>query len=365
MATLLGALNIKDSERPFTTTAGIQLVWDYTMQIVARYNEEVDAGTKIFVQGDTREYKEVYELPGGGYLEEEGFEGSPTAEIKRGGRFDVSYPLRQYGASIGYNEIGLAYLEMGQYEATIQTVLNQNSKTVFRDILGAIFNNAPPTFNDFIRGSLTIRALANQDGTLYPQTFGSDAPAEENFYLAPGYAESGISNTNNPFTAIINKFEPHFGSPTGGSHVVVFINNSALQYAKALADFVSVTYHNVEPGDQTPTARLDINGVPLPPGSRIVGVCDGATIVQWNRIPSGWMVGALPGVTPPPLKRRIDDEKSRLTPGLQLAAEGEKHPYFVRRWRNRYGYGVGNRLGMVVVALNGTGTYTVPTTYAR
>ena len=45
--------------------------------------------------------------------------------------------------------------------------------------------------------------------------------------------------------------EPHFGSPTGGTQMVVFVNSSAVPYIKPLTDFVPSPYWNVQPGDNT------------------------------------------------------------------------------------------------------------------
>lgn len=363
MGLLYGALDIKDSERPFTDLNGARLIWDYTQELLARYNREVDDVTRIFVQGDTTEFKERYELAGVGYMQKTDPRiGSQVAAVSRTGNWDVAYPLNQYEEAIAYNDIALAYLSMGQFEAAIQTVLNVNNRTIFYEIMRALFNNAPPAFSDWLKGSLTVVPLANGDAVTYPQVFGSDTEATENFYLAPNYAESGITDTNNPFQKILDVVEPHFGSPTGGTHVVVFVNRSAMPYVELLTDFVPTPYWNVQPGDHT-AVPVNVGGVQLPEGCRIAGVCNGCTIVVWSRIPSGWMVATMPGITPAPIKRRVDDTASNLTPGLKLINRDQNYPFTVNQWRNRYGYAVGNRLGAVVVALNGTTSYTVPTLY--
>ena len=173
--------------------------------------------TRLFVQGTTSNHQERYELAGGGELEEEGFLGAITGEVNRSGSWDVAYPIYQFGRGLGYDDISLSYLTMGQYEAAIQTILNQNNNTSFRLILKGLFKNTTTAFTDRIYGSLTIQTLANGDSVVYPPKYGATSEATENFYLAPNYTEATISDTNDPIKAIRDTLEPHFGFPQGAA----------------------------------------------------------------------------------------------------------------------------------------------------
>lgn len=362
MGQLFGALGIADSERAFAEVQGQMLIWDETHRVFQQWNEDMEAATALFVQTTTEDHKERYELPGGGESQDEdAYASSESASVKRSGSWDVAYPIFQGGDSLSYTDVALGYLTMGQYEAHVQTILNRANNSTFKRILRPIFKNTNTAFTDPIKGALTLVPLANNDGTLYPPPYGTEAEAQQNFYLAPSYSESGISNANNPFTLIRNALEPMYGFPQGGSPIVALVNTTAVQYARALAGFDEYTNRYADPGDDITT----LTGLPdLPPGMRIVGVDGeaGVVIAEWPRMPSGWMIG-LHLDAPKPLKRRVDPANTNLPRGLHVWSKTQDNPYQTSRWRLREGYGVGNRIGAVVVALNGTNTYSIPTAY--
>lgn len=358
MAGLFGHLNIADADRPFTIVQGQEVMYRETELIFQRWNADMEGALKLFVEETTENFKMRYKLPGNGYLQEEGPQ-SESAAVKANGSWDIALPLRQYGAAMSWDDVTLGYMSMKEFENHVQTVINQNNNTVFYLILKALFNNANVTFNDPIHGNLTCVPLANGDSVVYPPVFGSTTEATANFYLAPNYTEATISNTNNPFKTIRDTLEPYWGFPQGGSPIVALVNTSAVSYAKLLAGFDEFTNRYLMPGANITTLT------DLPPefqGGRIVGVCDGVVIVEWPRMPSGWMIG-LHMDAPKPLKRRRDPADTGLNVGLQLKTRDEQYPFENARWRHRVGFGVGNRLNAVVVALNGTSSYSIPTAY--
>lgn len=361
MSVLFGSLGLADSERAFATVEGQVMMWQATQQVFDQWNRDAEDGTRLFVQETTEAFKERYYLPGGGTLEELGFDDAPMGEVKRGGSWDVAYPIRNFGAALSYTEVALGYLTVGQYEAAVQTVLNQNNNTLFNLILRAIFKNTNTTFTDPIHGALTCVPLANGDAVLYPPPYGTTAEATQNFYLAPGYAESGISDTNNPFLLAKNTLEPLYGFPEGGSPIAVLCNGSAVPYARLLNTFDEVPARNVQPGDNV-TVPINAASSLIPAGGRLVGTCEGCDVVEWPRIPSGWMI-ALHLMAPKPLKRRVDPGNTGLSSGLQTVTRTLEFPFQTGRWKHRLGFGVGNRIGAVAIALNGTATYTIPTAY--
>jgi hypothetical protein len=68
---------------------------------------------------------------------------------------------------------------------------------------------------------------------------------------------------------------------------------------------------------------------------------------------------------PKPLKRRVDPASTGLGRGLQLVSSNEEFPLQGATYRNRYGFGVGNRLNGVVMEIAAGGGYTVPTGYSH
>jgi hypothetical protein len=361
MAGLLGNLNMADTDRPFTIVEGQEVVYRETELIFARWTEDMQAALELFVQEVTETFKERYKLPGSGYSQEEDTGGgaAPSAAIKASGYWETAYPLRQFGDTLSFDDIVLGYMTVKEFENHLQTVINRNNNLVFGLILKSLLNNASYAFQDTIHGSLTIQPLANQDGTTYPPVFGAVADAQAQNYLAPNYTEAQISDTNDPYALIRNTLEPHFGFPQGGSPIIALVNTSAVPASRLLTDFDQFTNRYILPGGNVSTL------IDLPEafqGGRIVGVCDGVVIIEWPRIPSGWILG-MHLDAPRPLKQRKDPVSTGIPTGLQMVTKDMTHPWMNNRWRNRIGFGVGNRLNGVAVALNGTSSYSVPTIY--
>lgn len=363
MGQLFGALGIADSERAFAGVSGQALIWDATQRVFQQYNEDMEAALSLFVQETTDRHKERYELPGGGESQDEDESSSTeTASVKRSGSWDVAYPIAQIGDSLSYTDVELGYLTMGAYEAHVQTILNRSNNATFRKVLRAIFKNTNTTFTDKIWGALTCVPLANGDSVVYPPPYGTTAEATQQFYIGTSYAEAAVSNANNPFKLLRDKLEPMYGFPQGGSPIVALCNGSTVPYARALSGFDEYTNRYNDPGDNITT----LTGLPgLPSGMRIVGVDSeaGVVIVEWPRIPAGYIIG-LHMDAAKPVKRRVDPGDTNLTPGLQMWTKTVGEPYETARWRNRQGFGVGNRIGAVVVFLAGNSTYAIPAGYS-
>jgi hypothetical protein len=361
MAGLLGHLNMADTDRPFTIVQGQEVMYRETEQIFARWNDDMMAAKQLFVEAVTENFKERFKLPGSGYSQEEDTAGdaAPSAAVKASGSWDVAYYLRQFGDTLSFDDVVLGYMSLKEFENHLQTVINRNNNLEFGLILKSLFNNAIIPFNDPIHGALSVQPLANGDAVTYPPVFGAVTDATANNYLAPSYIESGITDTNNPFKLIRDTLEPHFGFPEGGSPIIALVNTSAVGYAKLLTDFDEFTNRYLLPGGNVTTL------IDLPEGfqgGRIVGVCNGVVILEWPRIPTGWMLG-MHLDAPRPLKQRVDPANTNLPRGLHMKTRDMEHPFLNNRWRNRIGFGVGNRLNGVAVALNGTSAYTVPTIY--
>lgn len=361
MGVLLGHLNMADTDYPFTIVNGQEVMYAEAQKVFQRYNADFEAAQSLFVQGQTENFKERHKLPGSGYLEEEdaGGNAGPSSSAKAAGSYDVAYPLKQYGRAFSFDDVVLGYMSLMEFENHLQTIINMNNDLGFNLILKPLFNNVAQTFQDVQHGALTIQCGANQDGTLYPPVFGSIVDAQANNYLAPNYIESAISDANNPYKLIRDTLEPHYGFPQGGSPIIALVNTSAVSTSKLLTNFDEFTNRYLIPGANITT----LTGLPEGfQGGRIVGVSDGVVIVEWPRIPTGWMLG-MHMDAPKPLKRRVDPARTGIAPGLKMVSKDMEFPFHNNRWRNRLGYGVSERLNIVAVALNGTPSYTVPTLF--
>jgi hypothetical protein len=309
MSTIFGALNLNDTDRVFQATAGQQVIYDAVTQYLDRFNQDMQDAMSIFVENTTSNYTERYKLPGSGYLQRRGL-AARTGEVKANAGWDVSFPLEDFGASFAADDVTMAYMTVGDLDRHVQTVVNQDRNTRRQEILYAIFHGVSRTHIDPLWGSLTIQPLASGDSVLYPPILGVQTEATENHVYGSNYAASAISDTNNPYATIRDELEEHFGAPTAGSNIVVFINPAQTAKTVALTDFSEVEDRFVMLGTQTDKAR----GLPNVPG-KVIGRCSGVWVVEWRWIPSGYMFGIHLEVAKP-LTMRVDPADTGLSSGL-------------------------------------------------
>lgn len=360
MAGIFGHLNLDDSDYVYSLTSGQNLIYDAAADYIARVNAEIQSAMTAFVQGPIEAYTERYKLPGGGYLQRRRDEGRYGA-VKASGSWDVAYPLEDFGAQIAGDDVSMAYMTVQELDNHISTVAIQNVNTVRFEMLKAILNGTNATFSDERHGSLTVRRLANGDGSLYPPILGATADADDTHYLESSYASASISDTNNPYATMVEELVEHFGESVGGDNIVVFINPAQAGVTMDLTDFVQVEDRFIRSGANADVPQM----LPTVPG-KIIGRMTGTGacwVVQWRWIPANYLL-AVHLEAPPPLKMRVDPAATGLGRGLQLVAEDEQFPFKSSFWRHRFGFGVANRLNGVVMELGTGGTYTTPTAYA-
>lgn len=357
MSGIFGALGLNDTDRVFVSTLGQRVVYDAVNQVLGDHNADLDAALSVFVDQTTADYKIRYKLPGGGRLQRIGSQSVPGA-VKAYGSWDVAFPLEEWGASIAYDRVSFAYMTVQELDRHLDTVMIQDRNTVRYEVLKALFNNAQDTFVDPLWGSLSIEPLANNDSVVYPPVLGSETEAADMHYLESGYAASAISDTNNPFPTIRAELEEHFGTQTGGSNIVAWINNAQTAKVQALTDFDEVPDRFVRPGDD----RDVPNGLPANTPGIIIGRVSGVWVAEWRWMPANYIT-AIHLDAPKPLYRRVDPADTNLPGGLTLVAESDTYPFTQSHYSHRFGFGAANRLNGVVFELGTGGTYTVPSGY--
>lgn len=359
MSTIFGELNLNNTDRVFDATVGQEAILSAIVDYLARRDAQVAMLISIFVAMDTTNHKEKYKLSGVGRMQDMGFAPKTRPGLtKVTGEWDTAYPLTSYQSGIGWDRITSAYLSVGDMERHISDIDVSNRNSVRFALLLKIFKNTNTTFNDPLWGSLTVVPASNGDTVVYPPVIGSESEATEDHYLESGYTSANISDTNNPYVTIEADLVHHFGKSQGNDNVAVFINNAQKAVTEDLTDFVEVTDRFVIPGTQTST----LTGLPTMHPGRVIGRTNGCWVIEWDWIPSGYMVGIHLDAEPP-LKRRNDPADTGLSAGLQLIMDTEDFPNSAQYWENRYGFGAGNRLNLVVMEIATGGSYTIPTAY--
>lgn len=355
----LGILNLNDTDRVFSEVVGQDVIYGVAQEYLGSVQAEIDRLTSVFLDMQTESFKERFKLPSGGRLQNMGFDPlARPATVKQSGSWDVAYPLYSHQAGVGWSEVTKAYMIVQDFELHIDTVNQQNVNTTRFDTLKALFDNVQGAYTDPLHGALTPEPLANGDATVYPPVIGSETEATEDHYLESGYAAANISDTNNPYVTIEADLVHHFGKSQGNDNVVVFIHSDQKAVTEDLSDFVELEDRFVIPGTQT--SRL--TGLPASHPGRVIGRTNGCWVVEWDWIPTGYMLGIYLDA-PPPLKRRVDPSDTGLGFGLRLAFQDPDWPLQAEYWDNRYGLAVGNRLNGVCMELGTGGTYTIPTIY--
>lgn len=355
MGAIFGHLNVKDSDRVYNSTVGQQVLYDAARKYIADASNALAASLGIFVDSSTDKHTERFRLPGSGYLQRRGNNGRYGA-VKSLGSWDVAYPLEDFGAQIASNDVDMAYMLVGDLEMALQTVLIHNVNTVRYELFKSLLNKTNATYVDQLWGSLTIRRLANTDGTLYPPVVGAEDPAEATNYF--GINNATIDATHNPYVNAKNLFESYFGAPSGGIPMVTFIHRDQEATTRSLANFVALPPTIVRVGDDTDT----VAGLPNVPGT-IIGSADGTWVSIYPWMPTGYTLSVALNA-PAPLKKRVDPADTGLGSDLQLVAVDEKFPFQGSFWRNRFGFGVSNRLNGVAQQVVASTTYTTPSAYA-
>ena len=359
MSSILGALNLNDTERVFQAVVGQDVIYQVAQEFLDARQMELDRLQSVFIAENTENFKERFKLPGGGSLQEMGFDPqSKPGVVKTTGSWDVAYPLVSHQAGVAWTNVTMAYMTVADFELHINTIFIQNVNSSRFKLLKALFNNVQGSFTDPLHGSLTPEPLANGDTVVYPPVVGIETEATEDHYLESGFLASEISDTNNPYVTIEAELVHHFGKSQGNDNVAVFINSAQKALTEDLADFTELKDRFIISGTQT--SRL--TGLPVGHPGRVIGRTNGCWVIEWDWITSGYMLGIALD-TDPPLKRRVDPSDTGLGPGLRLVFEDPEHPFSAEYWDNRFGLAVGNRLNGVVMELSNGGTYTIPTIY--
>lgn len=356
MSVIFGALGLNDNERVFAGTGGQEVIYSTAVDYINQANTDLAAFLATFSQGMTEKYKQRYKLPGGGQLDRTGGQGpAPAARVF--GSWDVAFPLEGFIREVAYTDVSRGYLTVGDFDLHIRGIIDANVRTVRFEMLKALFNDNQDTFEDEIHGSLSIEPLANGDTVVYPPVLGSETEATEDHYLESGYAASALSDINNPYRTIRDDITHHFGISTGGENLVVFVHGDQVAKTEDLSDFDPTNDRFTTPGANTD----QLSPLPGVPG-KIIGRTNSCWVVQWDWIPTAYMLG-ISLDEPGPLMMRTDPADTGLAPGLQLISEDEQYPFRELVWRHRFGFGAGNRLNGVVMELGTGGTYTIPTIY--
>lgn len=321
---------------PVVQTAIQQSAEEHTRQINALLNS---------IAFQTTEYKERFQLPGTGTLQPIDAQYGIPRPVREAGFFDVAYPLRAAGTAFGDNRVSRAYMTVA--DANRMMVENQKRDTDWlrRHMMAAMLDNVGWTFSDDEHGNLDIVPLANDDSVVYVKRDGTTAT--DDHYLAQG---DNIDDSNNPFPTIYKELTEH---PGNEGPVVVYVASDLVSDITGLAGFL-------EPND--PAVRVGANNdelvqsVDVGVGHELIGRVDRCWIVEWENMPSGYMLGHARGAGPAVGMREHGPAELRGFFVEQHSPDGNIQQTSMLRMA---GFGVRNRLAALAYQI-GNATYNVP-----
>jgi len=357
MAGIFGHITRDDRDRVFTSTLGQRVFYEAAMEWINDRNADLQQAMSVLIERSTEDFKFRYKLPGAGYLQEVNDQGR-YGSVKASGQWDVAFPLRDYGAQVSGSDVDFRYMRVQDLERHLMTVASMNISTTRYLVLKRLFDNTQWTFTDPDQGSLSIEPIANGDTVVYPPIMGTDTEATEDHFLASTYTAANISDTNNPIKTMRDELLEHWGDAPEGTNIGIFIAPDQEAKVAALTGYVAVSdFATVYGDDQNLIRGFGFNH----PGN-LIGRVNGCWIIKWRWMPANYMVG-VDFDRPAPLIKRVDPADVGIPEGLHLVAQDEEFPFRGSFWRNRMGFGCGNRLNAVVMFLTSGSTYTIPTTY--
>lgn len=354
--TIYGLLNLTDANLSVDQVGQVR-VFEAINNYVERHNDDLAKTTSLLVGSTTVNAEESFELPGGGMMQVADRLARPAA-VKRAGRYTIGFPLLDARDQLAGDDITYAYMRLEDLETQISNIFVRHINWVRYEMLRAILNNTNYTFEDetLAQRLIGVKALANQDGTIYPPVISNVLDgAQDNHYLVAGYTAATINNTNNPFPVVRKEIVEHFGD---GVHVA-FINSNQQAVVEALTAFIPFA----DPAIQQPVDQPRITaGPPTNVPGTVIGRINKTWLSVWDYIPDSYLFETdISNLAP--LRKRIDTVPLPGRGVLALIARQQEFPLQEAFWRCRQGFGVANRLNGVVMQFKASGNYDIPTGY--
>ena len=313
-----------------------------------------------------------YGLPQSKSMEELAEYGIAQGQKARGGS-EIGFPLRRYGGALSWNGSYFHITTARDFAKEVDMLMDADSRKVAQLLQQAFYLSTNYTFVDrFIDGaSLPIKRLVNADSAALPiGPNGQEYDASTHtHYLArvSTFAQSDLQG-------LLDTVTEHF---TGGD-VKIIINSSNETAVRAFADFVPMSYFNVQLGDDTTKTGGSINA--FNSYNRQIGVFRGAEVWVKPWAIANYILCVVTGSgVEPVLAARVrgtltaDGQIGSALPSiisggsdesgfgdLTLVSDNPEYPMIAKQYVREIGFGVRNRVAAGVLYVGGT-SYTNPT----
>lgn len=360
MSTVYGVLGVDDLST--ISTVGQLDIYTAASQVLNAHRLDLDRALVLFVQPQTTtEYNEIYKTLSGGKTQKVNRLGQPL-DVRASGSYNVSYPIHDFQDGIAIDRVTRAKMTLREYQRQLDNITDRYTNAIRFEVLRCLLNKTNQTWTDPLYGDLTLRRLANTDGTLYAPVVGSEAGAEDFHYLTSGYVTANISDTNNPFVTLRAELMEH-----GAGDMVAFINSAETTKVSALTSFVEAPDPFIRTGASNDSIVQQLANAPGTYLGRVKGSGGAGThIFEWNYIPATYILALNLGLEAP-LKKRVDPEAELQGYGV-IPGANPQYPLQEAIYGERCGFAVAARTSAAAMFLNADGTalsdYDIPTAFA-
>ena len=341
-----GFQKLTDMATQRVTTVGVDVVNQAVLESVAIYQQELGGAMGAFVDTVTW-YSKRYILPAGGTLQPLDENGNPLPRLPLG-YYDIALPIRGGGDAWGDNRITRAKMTVEEADRFTAMVTQANLDWNLRHLLASLYTNVTYVYDDKLYGNLTVQPLANADTVLYVRRNGT--VSTDTHYL--GQANAIGAGADNPYPVLYTELSEH---PGNNGPYVAYIPSDLVVTTQALASFVEV-----DDPDITRGSGSDLLTASFDPGfGTVLGKADKMWIVQWDRLPAGYILAVAIGATDKPVAMRQypEAELQGFFPEFQ-DVDGNRH---LNKFITYRGFGTHNRVGAAVMRI-GNATYAIPST---
>lgn len=332
------------------TTTNASVVDTAIAESLAEYNRQKEGVLALFAQRVT-DYTRMVWLPSQGTLQplDKGGWGSPLP-AQETGHYDVAWPVHGAGDAFGTNRVSRAKMTVGEANRQLDRILRNDADWIRRHALAAILDNVAWTFADDLYGNIIVEPLANLDAVTYVKVGGA-APSTDNHYLST--SGSGVATD---FQTLYEELSEH---PSNGTDpIVAYIPTANCAYVEAASGFVAADIAGISANVTISRFTADqarFKG----PGNRVMGQTGHVVCVEWNALPTNYVIGVALSALPPLAMREYQESSLQGLFREDFTTDGNVGGYRMLRY---CGFGGLNRIAAAVLKL-GAGSYSIPTGY--
>lgn len=359
MPTIYGLIGLTDTEYRNVRDFDKSVTYEAINTYVDLVNSVAGTTMSMFVDGvPTITPTDIHELHGSGEMDivADGAEYPPIAVT---GTFETQYPIFNVGQRLNINRIDAAKMTVQQLDKSVRAIATRYTNARTNQALRAIFRNTTYSVLDRDFGTLSIKPLANNDGTVYPA--GTLNPSAGTRSTLQAYNVSGSASlAKADFTNSYSYLSDTYGDMNGGIGVVSFVNPQMEEDVRGISGFIPVQVSDVinNANAEYIASYPELTGMQGRPIGR-VGNCN---IWSWSKMPNDYLFSMYPSADKP-VKMRVDAEAELGRGNLQILtnmSEIDDPTIRLSQWAARFGYGVANRLNGYVVQIKASGDYDIP-----